>query len=65
MSRSSVQQMSATFNNQTKLAIFKKFPQGTFRFHTLFKLYFSLILSLNLDEETPVISSLLDAYGAI
>jgi hypothetical protein len=46
--------MSATFNNQTKLAIVGKFPQDTFRFHKLYKFYFSQILSLHLDEERPV-----------
>jgi hypothetical protein len=65
MSTGRVQQMSATFNNQTKLAIVRKLPQDTFRFHTLLKLHFSLILSLHLDEETPVLSLLFDACGKI
>jgi hypothetical protein len=65
MSTRKVKQISATFNNQKKLAIVRKFRQDTFRFHTLFKLYFSLIFSLHLDEETPFISSLFDACEEI
>jgi hypothetical protein len=57
--------MSAAFNNQTKLAIIRKFPQDIFRFHTPLKLYSSLILSLHLDEETPVINLLFGACGEI
>jgi len=57
--------MSAAVNNQTKLAIVRKFPQDKYRFRTLLKLYSSLILSLHLDEETPVITLLFDAYGEI
>jgi hypothetical protein len=53
MSTRRVQQMSATLKNQTKLESVRKFPQKTFRFHTLLKLYFSLILSLHVDS-TPV-----------